>query len=49
MGDLKFRMWNGDIMSEPFHPWDLTINQGSWITPSGISVHWEGRDEIKYP
>lgn len=39
---LKFRAWNGDMMSESFHPWELHDDGCSIITRDGVSVHWAG-------
>ncbi len=39
---IKFRAWNGEQLSEPFFPWELTDNGGSLITKNGVSVYWDG-------
>lgn len=39
---FKFRAWNGDMMSEPFHPWELHDDGTSITTRQGVSVHWAG-------
>ena len=41
MREIKFRAWNGEMMSKPFSPTDLTVTEyRSWIDNDGVSVAW---------
>lgn len=39
--ELKFRAWNGEMMSEPFYPWDLIALAGGLQTRLGISAYFD--------
>jgi len=42
MRKIKFRSWNGDMMSKPFYPTELSCDeQGSWVDADGVSVSWD--------
>ena len=41
MREIKFRAWNGEMMSKPFSPTDLTATEyRSWTDNDGVSVAW---------
>lgn len=40
--EIKFRVWNGDMMSEPFAPWEMVKDiTGGWMNRDGVSLWWE--------
>jgi len=42
MREIKFRVWNGEILSEPFCPWDLVDDAyGGLMDKNGCSVWWD--------
>ena len=41
MREIKFRVWNGEMMSSPFCPWELLSDStGGLMTKDGTSVWW---------
>lgn len=42
MREIKFRAWNGEMMSEPFYPWELIPDEYGFNDKHGVSIYWEG-------
>lgn len=45
MISCKYRAWNGEIISQPFYPWELEDDvTGGKIDRNGVSVWWKSPD-----
>lgn len=40
--EIKFRAWNGEMMSQPFSPKELNRDLTGLIDQFGVSVWWDG-------
>ncbi len=41
--EIKFRVWNGEVMSETFHPWEMKSDAcGGWMDSFGVGLWYEG-------